>query len=137
MQHAESNNILAPEQYGSRKNKIANECALNKVFIFDLLRQTNKTAEIGSCDLKSCYDKIIHLFASVSMQRAGVPVIAIESRFTIIQTLKYTVRTCHGDSKRSFGGEDWRHLYPLHGVGQGNGAGSAIWAVIITMFFIY
>ena len=71
----------------------------------------------------------------MAMQRAGAPPAAIESMFATIQKLKHTVRTCHGDSTDSFGGEDWRHLDPLAGVGQGNGAGPAIWAVISTVFF--
>ena len=33
------------------------------------------------------------------------------------------------------GGGNWREVDPLHGVGQGNGAGPAIWAVISTVFF--
>ena len=108
MKHAEDNNVLAPKQYGSRKHKTAIECALNKRLIFDLLRQTKRPAGICSCDLKSCYDRIIHYFASVTMQRAGAPPAAIESMFSTIQQLKHTVRTCHGDSTRNFGGEDWR-----------------------------
>ena len=135
MYHAERENILAPEQYGSRRNKTAIECALNKRLMFDLLRQTKRPAGICSCDLKSCYDRIVHSFASMAMQRAGAPTAAIESMFITIQKLKHTVRTCHGDSETSFGGEDWRELDPLHGVGQGNGAGPAIWAVISTVFF--
>ena len=55
--------------------------------------------------------------------------------FETVRNLKHTVRTCHGESEQSFGGEDWREIDPLHGVGQGNGAGPAIWAVISTVFF--
>jgi len=55
--------------------------------------------------------------------------------FATIQKLKHTVCTCHGDSTNSFGGEDCRYLDPLAGVGQGNGAGPAIRAVISTVFF--
>ena len=135
MHHAEAHNILAPEQYGSRKNITAIVCALNKRLMFDILRQTKTPAGICSCDLHSCYDRVIHPFASVAMQRAGAPAAAIESMFGTIQRLKHVVRTCHGDSTSSFGGEDWREINPLHGVGQGNGAGPAIWAVISTVFF--
>ena len=135
MYNAERHNILAPEQYGSRKQMTAIICALNKRLMFDLLRQIKRPAGICSCDLHSCYDRIIHSFASMAMQRAGAPTAAIESMFSTIQQLKHTVRTCHGDSEQSFGGEDWRQINPLHGVGQGNGAGPAIWAVISTVFF--
>ena len=135
MSTAEKLSILAPEQYGSRKRMTAILCALNKRLMFDLLRQTKRPAGICSCDLHSCYDRIVHSFASIAMQRAGAPSAAIESMFSTIQKLKHTVRTCHGDSEQNFGGEDWREINPLHGVGQGNGAGPAIWAVISTVFF--
>ena len=135
MQEAEKNKVLAREQYGSRKKKTAIECALNKRLTFDILRQIKVPAGICSCDLKSCYDRIVHSFASLAMQRAGAPVAAVESMFTTIQKLKHVVRTSFGDSEQSFGGEEWRELRQLQGVGQGNGAGPAIWAVISTVFF--
>ncbi len=40
------------------------------------------------------------------------------------------MRTGFGDSKDSYGGKVW--LIPIHGIGQGNGAGPAIWAVVST-----
>ena len=123
------------EQYRNRKKKTAIECALNKRLIFDILRQTKRPAGICSCDLKSCYDRIVHSFVSMAMQRAGAPLSAVESMLSTIQKLKYVVRTSFGISEQTFGGEDWRSLNPLQGVGQGNGAGSAIWAVISTIFF--
>ena len=48
--------------------------------------------------------------------------------FKTIQDLKHSVRTAFGDSDGSFGGHLW--IVPVHGVGQGNGAGPAIWAVV-------
>ena len=135
MHIAEDENILAPEQYGSRNKMSAIECALNKRLMFDILRQTKKPAGICSCDLHSCYDRVVHSFASLAMQRAGAPASAIASMFGTLQKLKHTVRTCYGESEQTFGGEPWREVDPLHGVGQGNGAGPAIWAVISTVFF--
>ena len=46
MQNAESEDLLALEQYGSRKKKKAIECTLNKRLIFDILRQTKRPAGI-------------------------------------------------------------------------------------------
>ena len=71
------------------------------------------------------------------MQRAGSPAAARGSIFMTIQELKHVVRTSHWDFMTSFGGEDWRHLHPLRGIGQSNGTGSAIWAVISTVFLTY
>jgi len=55
--------------------------------------------------------------------------------FKTIQDLKHKVRTAFGDSEDTFEGEHWRELEALMEVGQGNGAGPAIWAVISTIFF--
>lgn len=49
--------------------------------------------------------------------------------------LKHTVRMAFGNSESLFGGEMWRDLKALMGVGQGSGAGQAIWAVISSVFF--
>ena len=105
------------EQYGSRKKKTAIECALNKRLVFDILRQTKKTVGICSCDLKSCYDRIVHSFVSMVMQRVGSPTVAVESMFGTIQKLKHVVRTSHGNSEQSFLGEEWRELKQLQGLG--------------------
>ena len=89
-----------------------------------------------SCDLKSCYDRIVHDFASLATRKAGAAESSTTSMFSTIQQLKHRVRTAFGDSKESFGGEEWREMEALMGVGQGNGAGPAIWAVISTVFFM-
>ena len=78
------------------------ECAFNKRLIFDILRQTKQPAGICSCNLKSCHDRIIHYFASIDMQRAGVPRTAVKSMFATIQNLKHAVRTSFGDSETTF-----------------------------------
>ena len=81
-----------------------------------------------SNDAKSCYDRILHSIASLAMQRQGVAPENIICMFTTIQNLRHTVRTAFGDSDKSFKQEIW--AAPLHGVGQGNGAGPVIWAVV-------
>ena len=135
MQYAENYELIAPVQYGGRKRKSANTHALNKRLIFDILRQKRQSSAICSCDLKSCYDRVVHAFAALAMRRAGVAESATVSMFDTIQKLVHRVRTAFGDSIDSFGGEIWRDLEPLFGLGQGNGAGPAIWAIISSIFF--
>jgi len=48
--------------------------------------------------------------------------------FTTLQEAVHQVRTGYGDSVSTYGGELW--LVPIHGIGQGNGAAPAIWAVV-------
>jgi hypothetical protein len=65
------------------------------------------------------------------MQRVGVPCSIINCLFTTLQEAIHKVRTGFGDSKAHYGGSVW--LVPIHGIGQGNGAGPAIWVVASTL----
>ena len=87
---AETAKVLAKEQYGSRKH------ALNKRLVIDLARQKRVPTGICSCDLKSCYDRIGHAFASLAMRRGGAPIEPIISMFRTIQKLVHYVRTAFG-----------------------------------------
>jgi hypothetical protein len=83
-----------------------------------------------SNDVKSCYDMLVHSIASILMQHQNVPASACICVFITLQNLHHTVRTIYGDSKSGYGGTLW--AVPYSGVGQGNGAGPAIWAVVST-----
>jgi hypothetical protein len=45
----------------------------------------------------------------------------------MLQNLEHTIRTAHGDSEETYGGDLW--VIPMQGVYQGNGAGPLIWAL--------
>jgi hypothetical protein len=64
------------------------------------------------------------------MQHHNFPASASICVFTTLQNLYHTVRTIYGDSKSGYGGALWELSYD--GVGQGKGAGPAIWAVVST-----
>jgi hypothetical protein len=83
-----------------------------------------------SNDAKSCYDRIVHAIASILMQQKNVPSSACICVFTTLQNLHHTVMTIYGDSKSGYGGTLW--AVPYSGVGKGNGAGPAIWAMVST-----
>jgi hypothetical protein len=127
---AEKTQALAPEQYGSQKRRRATDLAVNKALTYDIIRQLKRPAAVCSKDAKSCYDLIGHTQASLAMQRMGVPKAAVDCLFSTPQGAIHRVRTGYGDSAGSYGGNAW--LLPFHGIGQGNGAGPAIWAVVST-----
>ena len=106
---------------------------LNKVLTFDLLRQTRRPGGLCSNDAKSCYDRIGHSSAGLAMQRCGVPSPLVDSSLGPIQRLRHFIRTAYGDSTTSFSAA--AHSIPVQGIGQGNGAGPAIWAVVSTPIF--
>ena len=51
--------------------------------------------------------------------------------FMSIQNLQHRIRTVYGDSEVGFSGAFY--VVPIRGVGQGNGAGPQIWAVVSTL----
>ena len=52
--HAEVNNLIAKEQYGSRKQKSAIDHAFHKAVTYDIIRQHRAPAALCSNDAKSC-----------------------------------------------------------------------------------
>jgi hypothetical protein len=121
---------LAWYQYGSCEGKYAIEQDLNKVLSFNLIQQARMDTAMSSNDAKSCYDRIVNAIASIIMQRQNVPASACIGVFTTPQNLHHTVMTIYGDYKSGYGGTLW--AVPYSGVGQGNGAGPDIWAVVRT-----
>jgi hypothetical protein len=130
MAFAESCNVLAPEQFGSRKNHQSIIAALNKRLTMNVLRQRRQAGALCSNDTKSCYDRIVHNIAALSMRRLGVPPEPIASMFLTLQQSSHSISTAFGISRENYGRN---HNIPLQGVGQGNGAGPAIWAAISTV----
>ena len=130
MYYAEQQGIIAKEQFGSRKRMSAIEHCVNKRLTFDLWRQKKRPGALCANDAKSCYDRITHSVASLSMQRAGVPPGPIISMFSTIQQMSHHIRTMYGDSTQSFNCDNGAK--PVQGVCQGNGGGPQIWAVVST-----
>ena len=125
---AEDKNSLAPEQYGSRKNHRAIEHVLNKKLCMDILRQNKIPSIIAPTNLKSCYDRICHSIASLSMRRQGVSKSEVTCMLVPLQYLEHSIRCTYGQSNTVYGNN--RNEIPMQGVYQGNGAGPIIWAVV-------
>jgi hypothetical protein len=112
----------------SRKQHRAISLAACKTLTYDILRQLKRPGAICCNNAKSCYDLISHSQASLSMQQVGVPRAAVDCMFTMLQSAKHFVRTGYGDSVGYYVGLSFPK--PLHGIGQGNGSGPGIWAVV-------
>ncbi len=126
MLNAEMLDLLADEQYGSRQQKAAVLQCLNKGLFYDLLRQWKKPAALCSNNAKSCYDRITLLAAALCLCRLGAPINAVQSMTKTIHRMNHHIRTMYGDSSQSASRNTWATL--IAGIGQGNGAGPAIWA---------
>jgi len=124
-------NALAMEQYGSRAGLAAIFQSLNMQLFLDVMQQRKIPTAICSNDATSCYDWIVHRFTALAALHLGVPLTAMEVMFGIIQHLQHFIRTAYGDSLQSFLGTN--SSKPIQGLGQGNGAGPAIWAIVSSL----
>ena len=127
-------NMIAEEQY-SRPGRSAQDNALNKRLMFDNQRMKKQPFAICACDLKSCYDRIVHNAASLVLQRVGVRQTDIVSMFGTIETMIHKVRTAFGDSEETYHANNPEYLLPVQGTGQGNGAGPTIWSILCSTIF--
>jgi hypothetical protein len=132
MWYAEARNLLAAEQYGSRKRLAAIDHCVNKRLTFDILRQNKQPGVLCSNDAKGCYDRIVHSVASICLQRLGMPRGPLKSMFSTLQNLQHFVRSSFGISEKSFHASEVNDI-AIQGIGQGNGAGPQIWAAVSTV----
>jgi hypothetical protein len=134
MKHAEACQTLSPFNMGSRKYFTSSLEAAAKVWTCDLSRFQAKPMWMIFNDAKSCYDRIVHSVAILCMAFQKMPYAALYVAFSTLQKAVHHVRSAYGVSKRSYGGKHrGPSQIPLHGIGQGNGAGPAIWAIISTI----
>jgi hypothetical protein len=121
---------LVWKHYGSQAGKKVIGHALNKVLMFDLVRQSRRDVALCSNDVNSCYGSISHSVAAIAMQKQNFPGAACVCVFTTLQHIHHTIHTIYGDSKTGYGGTLWAVSYA--GMVQGNGVGPGIWAVVST-----
>ena len=133
MSNACEQNKIAVEQY-SIPGKKSIDHALNRRLVFDITRYQKTSLAMTSCDLKSCYDRIVHVPAMMAMNRAGCPPEAAKSMFSTIQNARHCTRTAFGDSIATYGGIETYNA-PVMGMGQGNGCGPQVWAVVSSVMF--
>jgi len=133
MYQAEQHNLLAEEQYGSHKFKLAIHQCLNKCLLYDLIRFRCQLAALCSNDARSCYDRIMLIIVALSLCRLGAPHSAVKSMIQTLVSLQHHVRLAFGDLEISQGQEVWKE--PMAGIGQGNGAGLHILVAVSTPLF--
>jgi hypothetical protein len=95
------NNKIAKEQY-SVPGKKSIDHALNRRFVFDIVRYLKISLAMTSCDLKSCYNRIAHTPAFLALRQMGIPKEVIFSMLETIQNAEFVTRTAYGDSDITF-----------------------------------
>lgn len=128
------NKRLAPEQYSIQGRKAVDH-ALNRRLMFDLVRYQKICIAMGSCDLKSNYDRIGHTASVLCSNRFAIPPEPMYSMYHTIQEARHFTRTAYGDSVVTYGGLDVGYFRKPQGVGQGNAYGPPGWGVISSTLF--
>ena len=127
MAYAERHNLIPPGQCGARKAHQAIDLALSKRLVWDLLLLQRRAAGWVSNDAKSCFDRIVHWVAIISLMRFGIDWTTLRSMFDTLMLSAHRVRTGFGDCARIFSPPS---RIPFQGCGQGNGAGPTIWVAV-------
>jgi hypothetical protein len=130
MKHAEKHQLMAVEQFGSRKNLSAIMHATNKTLMFDFLRITKTKAIICANDAKSCYDRIVLMAAFLCLRRMGLQAAPIRAMFTTIQRMRHFTSTAFGTSSQYY--DTLLLMEILNGILQGNCFGPGTWAAVST-----
>jgi len=133
MFHTEEHHLMAPEQYGSRKEKSAVVQCLNKCLLYDYARCHHVPMALCSNDAKSCYDRIVLIVAALCLCHLGADKASVQSMIGTIHGMHHHVWSTFGDSKIAQGHHEWGK--PITGIGQGNGTGPQIWAAVSTPLF--
>jgi len=83
--------------------------------------------------MKSCYDWIVLIIATLSLCRLGTPHSAVQSMIQTLAHLNHHICMAFGDAKSSQGFDKWQ--VGVAGIGQGNGARPHIWAAVSMPLF--
>ncbi len=133
MYTAEKQQLLAPEQYSSRKHKAARTQCLNKRLFYNLHQFFRQPAALCLNDAKSCYNWIVLIIAALSLWQFGALHSAVKSMIQTLASLLHHVHLAFGDLDMAQGQANWKEL--TTGIGQGNGTGPHIWAAVSTPLF--
>jgi len=99
-----------------------------------MVRFRRQPVALCSNDAKICYNRIILLIAALAMCKLSTQKTWCQSMIETLAKMKHHIQTAFGKSKTGSGHNDWGE--PIAGIGQGNGAGPAIWAAVSTPLFI-
>jgi hypothetical protein len=102
MTNAEQHHLLHPDQHGSRKGKMSISAVLLKRLSHDIIRQAQMDAVMLNNDASTCYDRMIPSLVMLKCRRAGMSREAAKVVLTLLQNMKYYVRTAYGISPEAF-----------------------------------
>ena len=116
--------LLHPAAFGSVPGKTAPSAVLHKLLQIENLRLNKKSGALFECDATGCYDRILPSLQGIHTRRLGLSKNTAKVVSESLIKSNRHVGTRHGTSKDSYISTEEE---PLYGIGQGSGAGPAIW----------
>jgi len=87
MFHAEDHRQMAPEQYGSQKEKLAAMQCLNKRLLYNYACCNHIPMALCSNDAKGCYNRIVLIVAALCLCHLGADKEAIQSMLSTLHRM--------------------------------------------------
>ena len=121
MRFAEENNLITDEQYGGRKNRMAQTAVLNKISYYNISHQTFTSCAFMDDDARACYNRIVTSLSSAECRQWGIShnIATFTNKF--IETQQFYIRTAYGISQNSY---SFDINNPIQGPGQGDMVGN-------------
>lgn len=96
----------------------------NRFFSCDIVCALHWTAAVKSIDLANCYDTVSHTIVDLSLRSFKVRATMVAMMLSVLQVMKFYLRTSFGQSTTSYGGNKDD---PTMGLAQGNGVSPLPW----------
>ena len=128
VRHADKHSLLNDGQHGSVPRRTAMDPIMLTELTTDLCRTLKHNLARFDNDASACYDRIIVALGMLAARRCGMPTNAVNTHASVLQHMKYTVKTLYGISDTDYHGT---LESPLFGTGQGSGASPAVWLTLV------
>lgn len=126
MKQARESDLIPDENFATAGIR-CDDAVMTKTFVCDGSKVLHHPMSLDEADFGDCFDRTAHGPKSIALQSWGIPVNAIRTLLTAIQTMRFCLRTGFGTSTETYGGSSDN---PNAGSCQGSGsAGSAFSAL--------
>ena len=116
IRYAEQHGLITDEQYGGRKNRMAQSVVLNKFCYYNISHQLQMSCAFMDDDARACYDCIVTCPSRLECRKWDISNNVANFINKFIEGQKYHVRSAYGISKDSY---SFREDSPTQGSGQG------------------
>ena len=103
MDRAFQEDIVPVKQFAKRGSQATHRVVASGLFC-DIARALHRTAAIESVDFANCYNAVAHPIASIALQSFKVPKVMVAMMLSVLQRMKWYLKTAFGQSATAFGG---------------------------------